>query len=101
MYPGEFAVSKPQVLYGPNGFVMWYSYRGRGDITTYRIGYASSEDGNIWTRRDDEVGIDVSAQGWDSDMICYAHVFENLGARYMLYTGNGYGRTGFGIAVAE
>jgi hypothetical protein len=28
-------------------------------------------------------------------------VFEHDGALYMLYNGNGYGRTGFGIAVLE
>ena len=51
---------------------MWFSYRG----AQYRIGYAWSENGVDWTRRDDLAGIDVSDSGWDSEGICYSHVFR-------------------------
>jgi hypothetical protein len=34
-------------------------------------------------------------------MICYPAVFELNGNTYMLYNGNGYGKTGFGIAILE
>ncbi len=34
-------------------------------------------------------------------MVAYPHVFEHRGARWMLYCGNGFGRTGFGLAVWE
>ncbi|OQW91669.1 MAG: hypothetical protein BWK78_03970 [Thiotrichaceae bacterium IS1] len=91
----EYAISKPCVLKEDGRYKMWYSYRG----TFYRIGYAESEDGIHWTRMDDQVGIDVSESGWDSDMIEYPQVFDHQGRRYMLYNGNGYGRTGFGVAV--
>jgi hypothetical protein len=50
---------------------------------------------------DDQAGIDVSDSGWDSDMICYPRVFSHVGRLYMLYNGNGYGKTGFGLAVME
>jgi hypothetical protein len=40
----------------------------------------------------------VSKNGWDSDMLCYPCIFDHKGESYMLYNGNGYGRTGFGIA---
>jgi len=76
---------------------MWYSYRG----SKYRIGYAESKDGISWIRKDSEVGIDVSSSGWDSDMIEYPHVFDHGGQLYMLYNGNGYGKTGIGLAVLE
>jgi len=95
----EYALSKPFVLRDPDRHRMWYSYRGRDDIDTYRIGYAESADGDTWTRKDDEAGIDVSGSGWDSEMICYPFVFDHRGRRYMLYNGNGYGATGFGLAV--
>jgi len=52
-----------------------------------------------WKRKDREVGIDVSASGWDSEMIEYPFVFDHKGERYMLYNGNGYGKTGIGLAV--
>jgi predicted GH43/DUF377 family glycosyl hydrolase len=76
---------------------MWYSYRGR----SYRIGYAESDNGIEWVRKDEEVGIDVSESGWDSEMIEYPYIFDHEGQRYMLYNGNGYGRTGIGLAVLE
>jgi hypothetical protein len=49
----------------------------------------------------EESGISVSESGWDSEMIEYPFVFDHNGARYMLYNGNGYGKTGFGLAVID
>lgn len=100
-HPNEYALSKPLVIKDKDQYVMWYSYRGNGDIATYRIGYATSHDGMKWQRKDHEAGIDVSTDGWDSEMICYPYVFDVYGKRYMLYNGNGYGKTGFGLAVLE
>ena len=65
------------------------------------MGFASSSDGLKWERDDTLAGIDVSPEGWDSEMICYPYVFEHKDTKYMLYNGNGYGRTGFGLAVLE
>ena len=81
---------------------MWFCSRATRDIATYRIRYAKSRDGVTWERKPVEfVGLDVSSSGWDSEMVCYPHVFDHKGKRYMLYNGNGYGRTGFGLAVLE
>lgn len=93
----DYAISKPCVIKSANGYEMWYSHRGG----KYRIGYATSKDAVNWTRRDDEVGITVSLDGWDSEMICYPFVFDHNGSRYMLYNGNGYGQSGFGLAIFE
>jgi predicted GH43/DUF377 family glycosyl hydrolase len=95
--PPEYAISKPCVLRDEDRYRMWYSHRG----SHYRIGYAESADGLAWTRLDDHAGIVLSSEGWDSEAICYACVFDQADARYMLYNGNGYGRTGFGIAILE
>lgn len=95
--PDEYAISRPSVLRDTDGWKMWYSMRG----ASYRIGWAESADGRFWTRKDESVGIDVSKSGWDSMMIEYPFVFEHEGDRYMLYNGNGYGRSGFGLAVME
>ena len=91
----EYAISRPCVLKEDGIYKMWYSYRGK----TYRIGYAESKDGLQWERKDAEVGINVSESGWDSEMIEYPFVFDHNGKRYMLYNGNGYGKTGIGLAV--
>jgi hypothetical protein len=93
----EHAIGRPCVIRDRDRFRMWYSFRGGA----YRIGYAESNDGLTWNRRDGEVGIDVSPTGWDSEMIEYAAVFDHCGRRWMLYNGNGYGRSGLGLAVLE
>ncbi len=97
-HKNEYALSKPWVIKENGVYKMWYSYRGNGSIDEYRIGYAESLNGFDWIRKDDEVGIDVSPMGWDSQMISYPCVFDYKGERYMLYNGDGYGKTGFGIA---
>ena len=93
--PEEYAISKPCVIQENNMYKMWYSYRGQ----SYRIGYAESDNGIHWIRMDEKVGINVSDSGWDSEMIEYPCVFDHKGERYMLYNGNGYGKTGFGLAI--
>lgn len=91
----EYAISRPSVIRDKDCWRMWYSYRGEA----YRIGYAESLDGINWERHDDRAGIEMSDTGWDSEMIEYPFVFDHNGQRYMLYNGNGYGKTGFGLAV--
>lgn len=93
----EYAISRPSVIRDNDCWRMWYSYRG----DSYRIGYAESHDGHHWSRLDTEAGIDVSPAGWDSEMIEYPFVFDHKGHRYMLYNGNDYGKTGFGLAILE
>lgn len=94
------AFSRPTVVVDNDGYHIWFSCRdGRG--TKYRIGYAHSPDGLHWENRLHDVGIDVSSSGWDSEMIEYPFVFDHKGQRFMLYNGNDYGRTGFGLAVIE
>ena len=93
--PGEYAIARPCVLKEDGIYKMWYSYRGH----SYRIGYAESANGLTWERKDEEVGIEVSESGWDSEMICYPHVFKHNRQKYMLYNGNGYGKSGIGLAI--
>lgn len=93
--PDEYAFGRPFVLKENGRYKMWYAYRG----DFYKIGYAVSEDGIHWERQDHESGIEVSESGWDSEMIEYPHIFDYAGKRYMLYNGNGYGKTGIGLAI--
>lgn len=92
------AFSRPCVLYSEmKKYEMWFSYRGNSN-QKYRIGYATSIDNQQWILKLDSVGIDVSIDGWDSEMIEYPFVFDHGNTRYMLYNGNNYGKTGFGLA---
>lgn len=93
--PEEYAFARPCVVKRGDTYCMWYSYRGE----RYRLGYAESRNGISWERKDELVGIDVSESGWDAEMIAYGHVFDHNGERYMLYNGNGYGKTGIGLAI--
>jgi len=104
--PEEGGICRASVLFDNGIYKMWYSYRGSKNYRTdrtqsYRIGYAESDDGIRWTRMDELVGIDVSETGWDSDMIAYPYVYEHEGRKYMVYNGNGFGRSGFGYAILD
>jgi hypothetical protein len=95
--PDEYAISRPCVIRDGDLYRMWFAARGG----SYRIGYAESADGLIWTRKDRDSGIDVSESGWDSEMIAYPYVFRHQGDYYVLYNGNGYGQSGIGLAVLD
>lgn len=92
----EYAIAKPCVLKVGERFVMWYSHRG----IFYRAGLAVSDDGLHWSRMDERAGVDVSKGGWDSEMLCYPHVFDAGENFYMFYNGNKYGVEGLGFARA-
>ncbi len=94
---GEYAIAKPSVMKVDSTYLMWYSYRG----TTYHIGCATSKDGTTWKRRDHDLGLFPSATGWDSDMACYPYVFAYNDYLLMLYNGNGYGKSGLGMATVK
>lgn len=96
MNDDEFAISRPWVVRHAGGYRMWYAYRG----AAYRIGYAESPDGIVWTRRDDRAGIAPSAAGFDNEMIEYAAIAEARRQLFMFYNGNTFGREGIGLAVA-
>ncbi|WP_197455311.1 glycoside hydrolase family protein [Stieleria neptunia] len=98
----------PTVIERGGRFHMYFCYRYPNDFRTnpdrgYRIGYASSDDLQHWVRDDRQVGIErsASAEVWDSQMMCYPHVFHHNQNAYLLYNGNEFGRRGFGLAVAE
>jgi predicted GH43/DUF377 family glycosyl hydrolase len=93
----ENAICKPCVVKEASGYRMWFCSRGE----KYRIHHAVSQDGSTWTRLGKDERIDVSPDGWDSDMIEYPCVFDHKDQRYLLYAGDGFGATGFGLAVLE
>jgi len=93
----EYAISRPCVVKDGDLYRMWFAARG----DSYRIGYAESVDGLTWTRKDRESGLEVSATGWDSEMLAYPYVFAHESDYYMLYNGNDYGKTGIGLAVLQ
>ena len=87
-----------------NGFYhMYFCFRNATGFRNnkergYRLGYAYSSDLINWTRADNEVGIEASEGEWDSNMMCYPHLFHCNEKAYLLYNGNEFGRYGFGLA---
>jgi hypothetical protein len=96
----------PTVIKIGGRYHMFFCYRQSFDFRKnksrgYRIGHAFSEDLSNWIREDESVGIDVTEGDWDSDMLCYPHVFEMDGEVFLMYNGNEFGRFGFGVAKLE
>jgi hypothetical protein len=91
----EYAFGRPFVMRCGDSYKMWYCFRG----SYYKIGYAESEDGFNWKRIDNSgFGLKPSLTGWDEEMVAYPFVFKYKKTNYMLYNGNGYGKTGIGLA---
>ena len=93
----ERAISRPWVLQSKDKYMMWYSYRSH----SYDIGYAESENGVSWYRRDEENKVPKSPCGFDSQMQEYAAVIEYKKKLFMFYNGNNFGEEGIALASAN
>jgi sucrose-6-phosphate hydrolase SacC (GH32 family) len=92
----EHRVGRPYVIKVNGVYRMFF---GAGsEAEPYRLAYAESTDGIDWLRRDEELGISLSPQGWDSEMMAYPAVIRWEDKYYMFYNGNDYGKSGFGYA---
>lgn len=107
---GECGITRPWVQERPDGLLeMWYCRRGTYDTQNpkarhYTLGYALSEDGLTWQRREDLHRFTNPPQpgDWDHEMQCYASVVaDENGQEFMFYSGNDYGRASFGYAVRD
>jgi predicted GH43/DUF377 family glycosyl hydrolase len=102
------AIGRPSIYKDNGKYIMFYSYRDIVDYRTdrsksYRIGYAESVDGFTWERMDKSVGIDCSnnPNDWDYEMIEYCHVIDVGEKKLMFYNGNGFGKSGIGLAILK
>jgi len=99
------AQASPSVININDRWHMFFSYRHstnfRNKERGYRIGYAWSDDLKVWHRDDTSSGFDISAWGWDSEMVCYPSVVKINGFVYMFYCGNDFGKEGFGCAILK
>ncbi len=100
---GEGGIACPTVIREEGKYKMWYSVRGpksyrRNRSSSYRIGYAESTDGIYFERKNPLAGLDVSAEGWDSEMVAYPNVIRQGEKLLMFYNGNGFGASGLGWA---
>lgn len=101
----EEAFSHPSVIRDEDGYHMWYCYRASRDYRdgegAYQIGYAASDDGEVWRRDDARGGLARQPAGFASAMTCYPFVTVVDGRRIMFFNGDGFGRSGIGWAIWE
>ncbi len=92
----EYRVGRPYVI-RENGIYRMFFCKGTEKIT-YRLAYAESNDGRHWIRMDDKLNLDLSEEGWDSEMMAYPAFVRYRDKAYLFYNGNDYGHQGFGYA---
>ncbi len=95
----EHGFGRPYVIKHAGIYKMFYSIRIKHK--GYRLGYAESNDGIEWIRKDNKMNLDISKDDFDNEIICYSSVIEINGKLVMFYNGNGFGKTGFGYALLE
>jgi predicted GH43/DUF377 family glycosyl hydrolase len=94
----EYRIGRPRVYRFDGEYVMYFT---RGNRTgEYFPGVACSDDGIHWERRDEALGLTLSASGWDARAICYPALIRQHDKLLMFYNGNDMGVDGFGLAVA-
>jgi predicted GH43/DUF377 family glycosyl hydrolase len=97
--------TNPSVIKIGDKYHMWFCYRHginfRNDERGYRIGYAWSDNLTNWHRDDDLGELHPSSNGWDSQMVCYPCVVHLNNKYNLFYSGNYFGRDGFGYAVGS
>jgi hypothetical protein len=95
----EYRIGRPRVYHRGSRYVMYFT---RGNLTgEYFPGVALSDDGLTWERRDETLGIALSASGWDSRTLCYPALIRRGDKLLMFYNGNDMGVDGFGVAEAR
>lgn len=92
----EHRLGRPYVFKDSGIYKMFFGY-GTEDIP-YCLSYAESPDGVHWIRKDDEIGLDLSNDGWDSEMMAYPCLVKTKESTFLFYNGNHYGKDGFGYA---
>ncbi len=100
------ATARPSVFIKNGQYHMLYSKRKIDGFRInpdngYKAGYATSSDGIVWERKDDELNFRLSNDGWDSEAVAYPYVIKVKDKYLCFYNGNGFGKSGFGYAILE
>lgn len=92
----EYRIGRPTVFFEEGIYKMYFT----SDTFSkeYRAGYAESKDGIHWERMDEKLGLNISSEGWDSEMICYPTSIKTPHGNFLFYSGNGMGHSGVGYA---
>ncbi|MEM7058120.1 MAG: hypothetical protein AAF557_11065 [Pseudomonadota bacterium] len=89
---GEYGLSRPWVWTQDGQMSIYYSIR----LAEYTIGVSVQRDGAFQRVTDDLMG--KSSDDWDGHASCYPALIRAAGRTLLFYNGDGYGRTGVGVA---
>lgn len=97
--PDEFGLSRPWIVRMDGQEHLFHAIRRK----QYSIGHAvrdpESENG-AWQRLNADV-LGPGTDAWEDSATCYPALIRAGGRLLMFYNGNGYGRTGLGVAVVD
>ena len=94
----EKSIARPCIIFEDNIYKMWCSVNYLGK---YRLCYAESIDGDNWQRMDNSIIWKGKKQNWESTEQSYPFLIQNNMSQFLLYNGNDYGKSGFGICLVE
>ena len=90
------AITRPSFIKLQNELIMLYSCNTNGKYQL-QASYQSKFKKNLWIRKKNFI-FDSSGQEWDSEEQVFCNIFKYQKDFYMVYNGNNYGKTGFGIS---
>lgn len=92
--PGEYGLSRPWIWRTGGVTLMFYAIRR----TEYSIGVSLMDPDTGRFRRVTSDLMGAGGAGWESAATCYPALVRAGGRTLLFYNGNGYGRTGLGVA---
>ncbi|QDP72345.1 hypothetical protein FOG18_07130 [Legionella israelensis] len=93
----EYRIGRPSVYKRNGQYYMFYT-KGTTSGKDYFPGLAVSNNGINWERTDNELGLSLSKEGFDSIHLCYPRLVTVENKTYCFYNGNNMGVDGFGLA---
>lgn len=90
--PEEYALGAPNLDIRGSHRTLYFTARGH----RYRLFAAVNDGERGWSRIPGH--IELARSNFDSEMQCYPRTLSFRGKSYLLYSGNGYGRSGIGYA---
>jgi len=93
----EYRIGRPSVYKNNDQYFMFYT-KGGNTGEDYFPGVAYSHDGVVWERNDQDFGLELSEDGFDSLHLCYPRLITSGERTFCFYNGNYMGQEGFGVA---
>ena len=95
----EHGLGRPQIVKLNGQYYVFYTRRMLN--MKYWLGAVTSSDCVVWERVSQFSGLDLSPTGCDSEMVYFPSVLSTDRGVFLFYSGNGFGRDGFGVARLE